>query len=64
MFEFIKRIFKIKNAEASPAAAHAHKWDLQYRTGNADDGKSDVCKCKCGQWAVRHYGKAEYTLLN
>jgi hypothetical protein len=43
---------------------HKHKWILQYRTGNPLDGKSDVCKCECGQWAVRHYGKAEYHLLD
>jgi hypothetical protein len=44
--------------------AHLHKWELQYRTGNATGGKSEVCKCQCGQWAVRHYGQAEYNLIN
>ena len=44
--------------------AHQHKWNLQYRTGNPMDGQSEVCKCDCGQWSVRHYGQAEYNLIS
>ena len=43
---------------------HEHKWELQYRTGNPIDGKSEVVKCSCNQWAVRHFGEAKYNLIN
>lgn len=39
-------------------ATHEHQWKLQYQTGNAFDGKSDVVKCDCGQWAVYHRNHA------
>jgi len=42
---------------------HQHDWKFQYSTGNPTQGKSQVCKCDCGRWAVRHYGDSEYTLL-
>jgi hypothetical protein len=37
---------------------HLHNWQLQYQTGNAMDGKSDVVKCDCGQMAVYHRNPA------
>jgi hypothetical protein len=37
---------------------HLHDWKLQYQTGNASDGKSDVVKCDCGQMAVYHRNPA------
>jgi hypothetical protein len=37
---------------------HQHEWKLQYQTGNAVDGKSDVVICDCGQWAVYHRNPA------
>lgn len=43
---------------------HSHYFILQYRTGNAFDGKTEVLKCDCGQWAIRPYGAGEYTLLD
>lgn len=48
---------------------HLHDWKIQYQTGNAVDGKSDVAKCECGQWAVYHrnYSHGEpckYHLIN
>lgn len=42
---------------------HIHDWELQYRTGNAFDGKTDVCKCKCGTWAIRHFGQKDYIVV-
>lgn len=47
----------------SHAPEHKHDWKYQYSTGNANDGKSQVSKCECGKWAVRHYGKSEMTIL-
>jgi hypothetical protein len=43
----IDRLFRKKKK-------HTHDWVLQYWTGNSIDGKSDVVKCDCGQWAVYH----------
>jgi hypothetical protein len=42
---------------------HKHDWKYQYNTGNAYDGKSQVSKCDCGKWAVRHYGQSEMIIL-
>lgn len=63
MKNLFKRFFT-KPIVVEPINKHTHIWKLQYRTGNPEDGKSEVCRCECGQWAVRHYGKAEYHLLN
>lgn len=46
------------------AQKHEHAFILQYRTGNAFDGKTEVLKCDCGQWAIRPYGASEYTMIN
>ena len=27
---------------------HIHSWELQYRTGTAIEGKTEVLKCDCG----------------
>lgn len=43
---------------------HEHIWKLEYRTGNPEDGKSEVCSCECGQWSVRHYGQADRVMLD
>jgi hypothetical protein len=45
------------------AKTHIHQWKLEYRTGSAKTGKSEVVSCECGQMAVRHYGQSEYILL-
>lgn len=48
---------------------HIHEFILQYQTGSSHDGKSDVVKCDCGQWAVWHRNASfretrKYILLN
>jgi hypothetical protein len=43
---------------------HEHHFILQYRTGNAIDGKTEVLMCDCGQWAIRPSGAGEYILLD
>ncbi len=65
MKDLFKWLFgrKEKAATLPKNEAHVHKWELQYRTGNPHNGQSEVCKCKCEQWAVRHYGTAVYILL-
>lgn len=60
----MKKLFRLFIKQKPEKPKHVHQWRLEYRTGNVWDGKSDVCSCECGQWAVRHYGKAEYHLLN
>lgn len=66
MSTWFKKLLNVVLPAQAPkeVPAHQHEWKLQYRTGNAFDGKSEVCKCDCGQWAVRHYGQREYILLD
>lgn len=60
--QILKRIFY--KADVSPVKKeHRHDWKYQYSTGNANDGKSQVSKCDCGKWAVRHFGQAEIIIL-
>ena len=42
---------------------HEHKYEFQYRTGSPQDGQSEVGKCECGGWGVRHYGQAHFKSL-
>ena len=58
------RYYQWKVAQEPEPAPHEHIWELKYYTGNANEGKSEVSKCKCGQWGVRHYGQADHILLN
>lgn len=55
---WIKKLF---STPTKKKAIHEHSFILQYRTGNAYDGKTEVLKCDCGQWAIRPYGTKEYT---
>lgn len=52
----------MKRPKAEPPK-HEHAFTLQYRTGNSNDGKTEVLKCDCGQWAIRPYGASEYTMI-
>lgn len=45
-------------------SVHEHDWEFQYSTGNPTQGKSQVSKCACGQWGVRHYGQKEINLID
>jgi len=56
--KLFRNIFKSKKP-----TIHQHDFKIRYRTGNPENGQSDVCKCECGQWAVRHYGK-DYKLID
>lgn len=55
---------KGRTTKPEPVIKHEHQFVLQYRTGNPFDGQTDVCKCDCGQWGIRHYGQAEYIPIN
>lgn len=62
IFILILCLPKGRDSRPVPVKPHEHQWRLEYRTGNANEGKSDVCSCACGTWAVRHYGK-DYEIL-
>jgi hypothetical protein len=62
LIEILKRLFYKRSNPT--IKSHQHTWRLDYRTGNAEDGKSDVCRCECGKQAVRHYGTSVYILLD
>lgn len=52
-----------RNKQVEEIKPHQHSWEFQYFTGNPNKGQSDVNKCECGKWAVRHYGKSEFIIL-
>jgi hypothetical protein len=58
---FAKPISVIGHVKNEPQ--HKHEWKYQYSTSDPIDGKSQVSKCNCGKWAVRHYGQAEMIIL-
>lgn len=62
--ELIKLLLGNKpKADILQQEEHRHEWEFRYRTGNAKDGKSEVCECACGKWSVRHFGESERHIL-
>ena len=59
----IREFGRVVEAQQSLCAKGIHKWDYQYSTGDPKQGKSQVSKCVCGKWAVRHYGQSDMTII-
>lgn len=72
MIQFFKNLFSTQ----PEIIVHIHDWTHQYETGThhtkweKEDGqigfsRSDVYKCDCGQWSVKHRSdkKNEYIFI-
>ena len=63
LFDYIATLCKNGKNEQKKIE-HVHLFIFQHYTGKSINNKISVCKCKCGQWSIRHFGDSKYILMD